>query len=119
MNMITHKQKFDWQQWLPIALILLLATGLYLNQLGTESMWVDELYSINDAKGNISLYGIRPIYFILLKFWMLFGTSDSWLRSLSVVFGLGSVFLTYQLGCRIAGTTIGLIASLLLTLSPL
>ncbi|NEP88163.1 MAG: hypothetical protein F6K18_15730 [Okeania sp. SIO2C2] len=119
MNTSTHKEKFYWQQWMPITLILLLATGLYIYQLGTESMWVDELYSINDAKGNISLFGIRPIYYILLKFWMLFGTSDSWLRSLSVVFGLASVFLIYQLGRRVSGEGTGLIGALLLTLSPL
>ncbi|NES78365.1 MULTISPECIES: glycosyltransferase family 39 protein [unclassified Okeania] len=119
MNTTTHKEKFYWQQWMPIALILLLATGLYLYQLGTESMWNEELYSINDAKGNISLFGIRPIYYILLKFWMLFGTSDSWLRSLSVVFGLANVFLIYQLGRRVAGEAVGLIAALLLALSPL
>lgn len=120
MNTTTHKQKFDWRQWLPIALILLLATGLYLYQLGTESMWIDELYSINDAKGIFPNPGFtRPVYYILLRVWMLFGTSDSWLRSLSVVFGLASVFLTYQLGRRVAGEATGLIAALLLTLSPL
>ncbi len=120
MNTTTHKQKFDWRQWLPITLILLLATGLYLHELGTESMWIDELYSINDAK-NIStdLGFTRPVYFILLRVWMLFGTSDSWLRGLSVVFGLVSIFLIYQLGSRVAGEATGLIAALLLTLSPL
>ncbi len=112
--------RIDWlNQWLPITLIMLLATGLYLHELGTESMWIDELFSIDDAKGNISLFGIRPIYYILLKFWMLFGTSDSWLRSLSVVFGLCSVFLIYQLGRHVAGEATGLIAALLLALSPL
>ncbi|MGD1712238.1 glycosyltransferase family 39 protein [Dapis sp. BLCC M172] len=119
MNTTTHKEKFYWQQWIPITLILLLATGLYFYNLGTESMWVDELYSINDAKVKVSLFRIRPIYYILLKFWMLFGTSDSWLRSLSVVFGLASVFLIYQLGRRVAGEGAGLIAALLLALSPI
>ncbi len=120
MNITTDKQKSDWRQWLPIALILFLATGLYLYQLGTESMWVDELYSINDAKGIFPNPGFtRPVYLILLRVWMLFGISDSWLRSLSVVFGLVSVFLIYQLGRRVAGEATGLIAALLLTLSPL
>ncbi|NEO45295.1 MAG: hypothetical protein F6K55_14635, partial [Moorea sp. SIO4A3] len=79
----------DWLwQWIPIALILLLAAGLYLYQLGTESLWVDELYSVNDAKrlpGHLGL--IRPLYYIILWLWMQFGTSDAWLRGLSVLFG--------------------------------
>ncbi len=111
----------DWLwQWIPITLILLLAAGLYFYQLGTESLWVDELYSVNDAKrlpGHLGL--IRPLYYILLWLWMQFGTSDAWLRGLSVLFGLGSVFLTYQLGRHVAGKTTGLIAALLLALSPL
>ncbi|NEO91442.1 MAG: hypothetical protein F6K56_14845, partial [Moorea sp. SIO3G5] len=111
----------DWLwQSIPIALILLLAAGLYLYQLGTESLWVDELYSVNDAKrlpDRLSL--MRPLYYILLWLWMQFGSSDAWLRGLSVLFGLGSVFLTYQLGRRVAGKATGLIAALLLALSPL
>ncbi|MGD1805628.1 glycosyltransferase family 39 protein [Dapis sp. BLCC M126] len=120
MNETAYKQKLDLRQWLPIALILLLATGLYLYEIGTESMWIDELYSINDAKRIFPNPGfVRPVYYILLRIWMLFGMSASWLRSLSVVFGLGTVFLTYQLGRRVSGELTGLIAALLLTVSPL
>lgn len=108
----------DWlRQRIPIALILLLATALYLYQLGTESLWIDELFSIRDAKA-LKLISVRPLYYIFLRVWMQFGTSDVWLRGLSVLFALGSVFLTYQLGRRLAGETTGLIAALLLALSP-
>lgn len=111
--------RINWsRQWIPIALILLLATGLYLYQLGTESLWLDELSSIRSAK-ELELTSERPLYYILLRIWMQFGTSDAWLRGLSVFFALGSVFLTYQLGRRLAGQTTGLIAALLLALSPL
>ena len=106
--------------WLPITLILLLATGLYFYQLGMESMWVDELYSISDAKAiPETLPAIRPIYFVLLHLWMKFSTDVTWLRSLSVLFSLGSILLIYLLGRRIAGEAVGLIAALMLTLSPL
>jgi uncharacterized membrane protein len=46
-------------------------------------------------------------------------TSTAWLRGLAAVFGLGSVFVIYRLGHRVAGKPEGLIAALLLTLSPL
>lgn len=120
METTTHKQKFDWQQWLPIALILLLATGLYLYDLGEESLWRDELISVDRAK-NIkdNFFSTRPLYYTLLSVWMMFGDSDSWLRGLCVIFMLGSVFLIYQLGCRLVSKPVGLISALLLTLSPL
>ncbi|PWZ67890.1 glycosyltransferase family 39 protein, partial [Staphylococcus pseudintermedius] len=80
---------------------------------------MDELFSIRDAKELRLNVNIRPLYYILLRVWMQFGTSDAWLRGLSVLFGLGSVFLTYQLGRRLAGEKTGLLAALLLALSPL
>ncbi|WP_293082221.1 MULTISPECIES: glycosyltransferase family 39 protein [unclassified Moorena] len=113
----------NWlEKWMPIGLILLVATGLYLYQLGTESLWYDELFSINKTQSGISLPPknlTRPFYFMILYIWMQFSTSTVWLRGLSVIFGLGSVFLIYLLGRRLAGKPVGLIAALLLTLSPL
>lgn len=111
--------KADWlRQWMPITLILLLAAILYLYHIGTESLWIDELFSVLDAK-QLKLNAVRPLYFMLLHVWMLFGTSDAWLRGLGVLFGLGSVFLTYQLGRRLAGELTGIVAALLLAVLPL
>lgn len=110
------------QQRLPITLILFLAATLYLFGLGTESLWIDELFSIEDAQTGNGLPPsnlTRPIYYILLKGWMQFGTSDAWLRGLSVLFGLCSIFLIYQLGRRLAGEKEAWLAALMLTLSPL
>ncbi|NET57274.1 MAG: hypothetical protein F6K47_14240 [Symploca sp. SIO2E6] len=114
----------DWlKQWIPITLILLLASGLYLYQIDTESLWVDELLSIHRAKSldeNLSgLLGPRILYHFLLRIWMIFGNSDAWLRGLGVLFALGNVFLTYQLGCRLLGKSTGLIAAVMVALSPL
>lgn len=107
-------------QQIPIALILLLATGLRLYQLSTESLWIDEMLSIRDAqKFEFTIPYMRPFYYLLLKFWMLFGNSDAWLRGLSIVFSLGSIYFTYWLGCRIVGKSTGLIAAFLPSVSPL
>jgi 4-amino-4-deoxy-L-arabinose transferase-like glycosyltransferase len=111
----TSPSRFTWA----IAVILLLATVLYCYQLGTESLWNEELYSVNDARDLTGLGLIRPVYYVLLHFWMQVSTSDTWLRLLSVPFGLGSVFLTYQIGRRANGELTGLIAAAMLTLSPL
>ena len=119
---LSISKKTRSRHWIPIILILLLAISLYLCQLGNESLWLDEVLSIVRAEkppfgNNFNLN--RPLYFILLHYWMQFGTSEAWLRGLSVLFALGSVFLIYLLGCRLYSKTTGLIAALLLTLSPL
>ena len=108
--------------WLPISLVLGTATFLFTYQLGSEGLWLDELTSIEDASANPwQVYRgnqLRPLYYLLLMGWRRFGNSDVWLRSLSVIFALISVFLIYRLGQRLAGEAEGLIAALLLTVSP-
>ena len=101
-----------------ISLILLLAVILYLYKLDQRGLWIDELISIRDAQ-KLGFNRGRLLYYILLRGWMWFGTSDGWLRSLAVIFALGSIFLTYKLGCYLFNKSTGLIAALMLTLSPL
>lgn len=108
------------QSGLWIGCILLVALLLRLYQLGTESLWVDEMISIEEAETlRVQFPYVRPFYFLLLHGWMQLGSSDAWLRGLSVVFGVGTVFLTYELGRRTVGATTGLITALLMALDPL
>ncbi|MEO1295903.1 MAG: glycosyltransferase family 39 protein [Cyanobacteria bacterium J06636_16] len=110
----------DRYRWVPIGLILLLAAGLYFYDLGGESLWIDELISIDRAKAhNLELLRVRPLSYFLLHVWMWFGTSDAWLRGQNVLFSLGTIVLTYHLAQRLAGQTVALTASLILALSPL
>lgn len=104
--------------WVLVVVILLIATVLRLYQIGAESLWVDEFHSFRDT-ANLSLNPSRILYFALLRLWMIFGTSDAWLRGLSAVFGIGCVFLIYQLGYRLVGRTTGLLAAFMLAVSPL
>jgi mannosyltransferase len=107
-------------QYLPIGLILVLATALYIYHLGHESLWTDELISVDRAKTeNIDLIRVRPLYPLLLNVWMRFGSSDAWLRGLNVCFALGSVLLIYQLGRRLINEFVGTTAALIFALSPL
>lgn len=109
-------------QWFPIALILLVAASLYFYKISAEGLWLDELTSIEDVKDRDGLppqNPVRPLYYVLLWIWMSWGESDAWLRGLSIPFALGSVLLTYQLGRRVAGEPEGLVAALMLALSPL
>ncbi|MGI8933137.1 MAG: glycosyltransferase family 39 protein [Phormidesmis sp.] len=106
------------QQRVLLTVMMLVATALRFYQLGTESIWIDEHFSILDAE-SLDL-GTRPLYYALLHVWMQFGSSDAWLRSLSIPFSLGSIVLVYQLSRRLlSSAAIGLMAALLMTLSPL
>lgn len=105
-----------------ILLILFIAIGLRLYQLGAESLWQDEILSIQGVISGSTLPPnnlVRPTYFVFLRLWMLFGMGDAWLRGLSVLFDLGSVFLIFLLGYRLHSKAAGLIAALLFALSPL
>jgi mannosyltransferase len=110
-------------RWLPISLILIAATFLFTYRLGDEGLWIDELFSIRDASQSpIEVYkdtNFRPLYYLLLNFWMRFGSGDAWLRLPSVMAAIVAVFLIYQLGRRIAGETTGLVAAALLSTSTL
>lgn len=108
-------QRFS--SWLPLVLIVSVALILRIYQLGTESLWVDEQFSIRDAR-TLNL-GTRPLYYLLLHFWMKLGTSDAWLRLLSVPFSLASVVLTYLLARRLVSESTARLAALLMAVSPL
>jgi 4-amino-4-deoxy-L-arabinose transferase-like glycosyltransferase len=59
-----------------------------------------------------------PGYYVLLWFWMkLFGSSEWALRTPSVLFGVGAVFLVYWLGARLISRNAGLLAAALLALN--
>lgn len=123
----TQKSSSDFisglSAWLPITTVLLLATVLFTFRLESEGLWLDELTSLQDSSLNpIEAYfenQLRPLYYFLLMGWMKLGSSDAWLRGLAVIFALGSVFLVYRLGRRLIGEPEGIIAALMLALSPL
>ena len=106
-----------WRKWLPEAFILVLAGFLYTFQLGHESFWIDEILSLKSADNRLDLN--RPLYFLLLRAWMRISHHEVWLRLPSVLFGLGCIGLTYWLGKRLVSRTVGVLAALLLALSPL
>ncbi|MGK7938350.1 MAG: glycosyltransferase family 39 protein [Xenococcaceae cyanobacterium] len=120
MVKLTHKfsRINRLKSWVFISLILLLAVILYSYKLDHRGLWIDEFASISDAQ-KLNFNRGRLLYYILLRGWMELGTSDVWLRSLAVIFAIGSVFLTYKLGCYLFNKSTGSIAALMLTLSPL
>ena len=61
-----------------------------------------------------------PLYYLLLKVWgSLLGWSEIAVRSLSVLFGLVTVWLIYKIGENLVNEKVGLISALLLSTAPL
>ncbi|MBA3993290.1 MAG: hypothetical protein C0469_07165 [Cyanobacteria bacterium DS2.3.42] len=124
-NLLSHRQ----EKLAVLALCILLAIVglglvLRLNELGTYGLFGDEIYSVLVATGKgdpelIAFDSIRPVYFFLLKLWMNFGSSEEWLRLLSVIFGTANIFLTYYLATLVSGRKVALVAAALMAISPM
>lgn len=109
-----------------ILLLGILFIGLFLRvyDLGNESIWLDEGYSIRYANLNlpqiISLQdnGLPPLYYIILHWWIhLFGDSEFSIRFPSVIFGFFAILMIYKIGSQIFDKDVGVLSSLLLGLS--
>lgn len=109
-----------------LLLILLLASALRLYRLDGQSLWADEGNSAALALRSLSQiardagHDIHPpLYYWLLHFWVrAFGNSELGLRSLSALLGVLLVALTYLLGERLFGRSVGLAAAFAAALSP-
>src|SRR5215813_8621317 len=91
-----------------LALILFIYFVLAFYRIGHQSLWVDEVLSLENAAPDGSIFapsilfsGQGPLYFALLHLWARFGIDESFLRSLSALLGGGVVFLTYVIGARL------------------
>src|ERR1700678_637203 len=99
--------------------ITILCAALSIYHLGAASLWSDEMFSRYYA----DLFGVHyaltdglsketnpPTYYLLLRGWIaLWGSSETALRSLSVVAGILCVPVTYLLGRELAGRSLGLL----------
>lgn len=117
------KTKFEI---LLVALGLLIATGLYVTGLARSSLWFDEAFSaqiIQQSFQDIIRFTAAdvhpPLYYFVLKAWTgLFGTTEVALRSLSVIFSVTTVAVSYALIRRLFGRKVALIALVPVLLAP-
>lgn len=112
-----------------IYILFILILGLVLRLISiNQSLWLDEATSALTVR-NLSYSQIinnfspgdfhPPLYYLTLKFWNnIFGNSELSLRSLSVFFGLITIYLTYLVG-SVFGKKVGLLSSLLLAINGL
>jgi mannosyltransferase len=119
---------------LPEGLVVLVATLVRLWRLEYHSIWFDEAVSLAWA-GSDPGYTWRvtfqlveekhpPVYYLLLHYWQAagevlgLGQSDGYLRALGSLLGVLTVLGIMLLARRVSGRTTGLLAGLLVALSP-
>src|SRR5713226_5012036 len=102
-------------QWITTTSILLLAAVPRFWGLGRESAWIDEAYSLVLAKHSVAeiIRGTAadqhpPLYYLLLHFWLMLGSSVGFARLLSAAIGVIHVGQTLSLGRKLGGEAIGL-----------
>ncbi|MCU0425878.1 MAG: glycosyltransferase family 39 protein [Candidatus Kapabacteria bacterium] len=108
-----------------LMVIVLAGTFFRFADIGTESLWVDEIYSYRQALKGIAMIIANapsdvhpPTYYVLLHWWtLIFGTSEAGLRSVSAVCAILTIPLMFVLGRAMFSERIGLYAALLLALS--
>jgi mannosyltransferase len=105
-----------------VGLVIVIGLVLRLRDLGTRSLWVDELFSVGLAAQNPStilavLYGEEAnmaLYYAFLFVWVRLvgaGADEAWIRLPSVLFGVAGLWALYRLGSRLDRPATGLIAA--------
>jgi mannosyltransferase len=99
---------------------------LRLHDLTRKPLWYDEILSLNRARlplidliADALTHKHYPTYFLLLRPFASAHLHEWALRFPSAVFGAVGVLLVTQLGIEISGALAGLVAGLLMALSPL
>lgn len=111
-------------------IVFILLTGLVIRLIKLDqSLWLDEAININ-AISNLSFRDLvltyslgdfhPPLFHVLLKTWAYFlPYSEIAFRFLSVLLGVGTIFVIYKLAKKLYEEKTALIASILLATAPL
>jgi mannosyltransferase len=109
-----------------LLVITLLGGGLRFFAIGQKGIWLDEAFSVwlgwqrlPEMWGWIARIDQHPpLYYTLLNLWMRLGDSAATVRLLSAVLGTLTIPVIFLLGRRLAGPRVGLLAALVLAVSP-
>jgi len=119
------------KEWFLLLIVIFIAIFLRLYRLSEQSLWHEEYVGlaniqIADLWTNIKLlfvnvpeYGISPGGLVLYYFWVKLFPQNPWVwRILPIFFGGLSIIIIYIFGRLLMGKNTGLLASLLMALSP-
>ena len=121
--MSVNSQKIAHNKYLSCIALICVAVFARFYQIGTESLWLDESYSLRFSNRSLlhALTSERttpPLYYLVLHYWIkVFGQSEVALRSLSAIASLSAIPLTVYLGKILFGFRCGLLAAFFLSIS--
>ena len=117
-----------FQRATPFLLLAIVVLGglLRVFQIGDKGLWIDEAFSIwlgCQPVGEMLGWVIHidqhpPLYYLLLHFWMALGDDAATVRAFSALCGTLTIPIIYLLGRRLADEKVGLLAALILAVSP-
>lgn len=102
-----------------------LAFVLGLVQLGTDSFWVDDGFTLTHASlGNADFWRVitdremnAALYSVFMHGWVQLGDGEAWMRLPSVVFATAAVPVVYLLGRRLLDERVGVTAAFLVAVN--
>ena len=109
--------------WVAGAAALSFALGVL--QLGTDSFWVDDGFTLTHTSlGNADFWRVitdhemnAALYSVLMHGWVQVGQSETWLRLPSVLFATAVVPVLYLLGRRLSDERVGVTAAFLIAVN--
>jgi len=111
-----------------LLLALLLGVALRLHHLGYKSFWGDEIWTAQVAErsldyilahsGVVSGYWRPPVYLVMAHFALFVGHKEFAVRLPALIFGLLGIAMIYRLGRLFYSKAVGLVAAVLLAISP-
>ena len=110
-------------------LLALIVIGAFfrLYLLGAKSIWLDEAFSISlTQRSLLDMLSMMvrtdthpPLYYLMLKFWLLFSRREDWVRLLSALFSIASIPVMYLLVRTLyKDKRAGLLGAAILVFSP-
>ena len=111
--------------WIILGLILVLGAFLRFYGLTHQSLWLDEVISVQVAQRSpagivekLKTDSHPPLFYFILKGWMkLFGSSETAVRALPALFGLLLLPVLYWIGAALFGRRAGLLTALVAAVS--
>src|ERR1700757_5451889 len=99
-----------------LVLVLISGAALRIVKLGSESLWLDEAYSIYTSQESLPAIVQEtskdvhpPLYYFVLHYWIRsFGISEFAVRFLSVIFGVMAIAAIYKLASTLFDPMTGL-----------
>jgi mannosyltransferase len=113
--------------WITLIGLTLAAFWLRAPHLSAQSLWRDEVDVLRLANQPVvqlvrdmtKVQHNGPLYYLLVRGWLrLVGQSEFGLRYLALSFGMVAVPLVYRVGRRLVGGQAGLLATVVVTISP-